>query len=121
MNIAIASAPAAQANLILTGTLLTTAEANTTHTTPLTVKNALIGGSFAAAAGKVDSAATVPTPAALRAIGGGPVGASTLNTAYIREDLDGLIVLAPGAVVSLQSMTTAVSVVASVYWAEIPV
>lgn len=119
--VAIASAPAAQANLILTGTLLTTAEAATTHTTALTVKNSFIGSSFAVAKGLVDSAATVPTPAALRAIGGGPVGAVTLNTAYIREDLDGLIQLAPGCVISLQAMTTAISVVASIVWEEIPV
>src|SRR5688572_18908507 len=38
--IAQVSAPAAQANYILTGTLLTTASANTTHTTALVVKNA---------------------------------------------------------------------------------
>lgn len=119
--VAIASAPAAQANLILTGSLLTTANANTTHTTPLIVKNAAIGAGNAAGFGLVDSAATVPTPAALRAIGGGPVAGSTLNSAYIREDLDGIIMLAPGCVISLQAMTTAVSVVASICWEEVPI
>jgi len=118
--IAVASAPGAQSNMILTGTLLTTANANTTHTTPLTVKNALIGTS-GIGAGLADSAATVPTPAALRAIGGGVIGAAALNTMYIRDDIDGIIMLAPGCVISLQAMTTAMSVVASLTWEEVPV
>lgn len=116
--VALASAPAAQSNLVLTGNTLTTAEANTTHTTPLTVKNALISGSVSNAKGKVDSAATVPTPAILRAIGGGPVAGSSISPAYIREDLDGIMILAPGTVVSLQAVTTAISVVASIVWYE---
>lgn len=119
--IAIASAPAAQSNLILTGNILTTAAAATTHTTPLIVKNALIGSPNTTAVGLVDSAATVPTPAALRPIGGGPVATGTTASAYIREDLDGIITLAPGCVISLQAMTTAISVVACVYFEEQPV
>ncbi len=119
--IAQASAPAAQANFVLTGTLLTTAAANTTHTTPLTVKNALIGSAFAVGQGLLDSAATVPTPAAIRSIGGGVVGATTISTAYIRDDIDGILILAPGCVISLQAMTTAITVVASMTWREVPV
>lgn len=121
ISIAIASAPAAQANLILTGTLLTTAAANTTHTTPLVVKNALIGSAFAVGVGLCDSAATVPTPAALRAIGGGPAATGSVNTAYICDNLDGIITLAPGCVISLQAMTTAITVVASIVWEESPI
>lgn len=119
--IAIASAPAAQANLALTGNILTTANAATTHTTPLIVKNALIGSPFAVGAGLVDAAATVPTPAVVRPIGGGPVATGTIASAYIREDLDGLIILSPGCVISLQSLTTAISVVAGIYFEEVPV
>ena len=118
--VAIASPPAAQSNLILTGTLLTTANANTTHTTPLTVKNCFIGTSAASAKGLVDSAATVPTPAAIRSIGGGPVAASSITPPYIREDLDGIIILSPGCVISLQAITTAISVQASIVWREDP-
>ncbi len=117
--VAIASAPGAQSNLVLTGNILTTAAAATTHTTPLIVKNALIS-SGVTGQGLLDSAATVPTPAALRAIGGGVVGATTLNTAFIRDVLDGLLTLAPGCVISLQAMTTAISVVASITWRETP-
>jgi len=115
------TAPAAQANYILTGTLLTTASANTTHTTALTVKNAHIGSGNAAGVGLCDSAATVPTPAAIRSIGGGPVGATTISPPYICDNIDGLLWLAPGCVISLQAMTTAVTVVASITWQEVPI
>ncbi|MDD5199268.1 MAG: hypothetical protein PHC88_05640 [Terrimicrobiaceae bacterium] len=118
--VALITAPAAQANLVLTGNILTTAAAATTHTTALVVKNALISGGVAGQ-GLCDSAATVPTPAAIRSIGGGPVGAVTINAPYIRDDIDGLLALAPGCVISLQSMTTAITVVASITWEEVPV
>jgi hypothetical protein len=118
--VALASAPAAQANLILTGTLLTTAAANTTHSVALVVKNALIGSTITGQ-GLLDSGATVPAPAALRAIGGGPVAASSITPPFIRDLIDGLIQLAPGCVISLQAMTTAISVVASIMWREVPV
>ncbi len=119
VNVALASAPGAQSNLILTGNILTTAAAATTHTVALVVKSAVIGGPAVATA-LCDSSATVPTPAALRAIGGGPAATGSVTTAYIRDDIDGLIVLAPGCVISLQAMTTAISVVASIYWEEYP-
>ncbi len=113
------TAPSAQANYVLTGSLLTTAAANTTHTTALIVKNAYISG--VAGVGLCDSAATVPTPAAIRSIGGGVVGATTISPPYICDNIDGLLILAPGCVISLQSMATAVTVVASITWREIPV
>lgn len=119
-NIAIASAPAAQANLIWTGNILTTAAAATTHTTPLVVKNSLISSSASAAVGLADSAATVPTPAALRAIGGGPVATGTVGSVYLADYVDGALVLAPGCVISIQAMTTAISAVISVEWEEVP-
>lgn len=121
IGIALASAPAAQANLILTGNILTTAAAATTHTTPLIVKNALIGSAFAAGVGLCDVAATVPTPAALRSIGGGPVAASSISPGFILDNVDGIVQLAPGCVISLQAMTTAITVLASITWVEVPI
>lgn len=119
-SIALATAPAGAAPLIWTGNLLTTAEAATTHTTPLTVKNCLIG-STVTGSGKADSAATVPTPAAIRAIGGGPVAGSSITPPYINEMIDGAIILTPGCCISIQCLTTAISAVISVVWREDPV
>lgn len=119
--VALASPPAAQSNLILTGTLLTTAAAATTHTLALITKNCLIGSAFPAAQGLLDVQATVPTPAAIRSIGGGPVAAASISPGFIRDILDGLLQLAPGCVISLQAMTTAITVLASITWREVPV
>lgn len=118
-NIALASAAAGIANLVWTGNILTTAAGLTTHTTPLVVKNALISGG-ATGVGLADSAATVPTPAIIRPIGGGPVAASSVGGVFIQDQVEGMLVLPPGCVISLQSLTTAVSVVAGVVWAELP-
>ena len=118
--VALASAPAGQSNLIWTGTLLTTASAATTHTTPLTTKNCFIGSSFTAASCLIDSAATVPTPAAIRAIPGGPVAAASVVSPYIEQKVGGIMILAPGCVISVQAMTTAISAVATIVWREDP-
>lgn len=97
------------------------------HTTPLTVAATLIG-SGAAAVAKVDSAATLPAvPTALRPIGLAQITFGTAATAglaqvpTIKEVFDGSIVLAPGTSVSLATITTAISVLASFTWAETPI
>lgn len=110
-------------NFVLTGTLLTTASANTTHTTPLIVKNAFVGGPITTspAGALADSAATVPTPAVMRSIGGGVLAGSGIVTAPICDNIDGLIWLAPGCVISLQAMANASTAVSSIYWEERPV
>jgi len=122
LKVALMTAPAGASTLFWTGTLLTTAEAATTHTTPLVVKNCAIGNStFAASACKADSAATVPAPTIIRAIGGGPVAASSITPPYISDDVDGALWLCPGTVISVQCLTTAICAICTAMWEEVPV
>lgn len=116
--VGIATAPAGAATLSLAaGTLSTTA---VTHTTPETVRNAFIGNT-STGQGLVDRAATLPAaPVIVRALTG-PVAASSISPPYIRDDVDGAIILAPGTSLSLSADTTAVSTIASIMWAELPV
>lgn len=119
--VALASLPAGAAPLILTGNT-NPAGAATTHTTPLTPQSALIG-SGATPVGKVDSAATIAAATIIRALPGGPaatVAASTTFPPVIIDEIAGAIILQPGTCISLQCLTTAISVVASFEWEEIP-
>ena len=123
--VSLASLPAGQSTLILAGA--TSAVLGTvTQTTPLTPRAAFIGGaSSVSPVGLVASAATLPTGGntALRVLGGGPaatVAGSTAFPPFIKDEVGGLIVLAPGAFISLQCLTTAITVVASMVWEEIP-
>ena len=93
-----------------------------THTTALTVRPALLSGGGAAGGGVglADSAATLPNvPVALRAIPGGPVATGTLNSAFIRDEFGGLVVLGPGSSINTFALTTAISALISVWWAEV--
>lgn len=119
-TIATASAPIAQANYIWTGNALNTAEAETIHTTPLVVQNAYISGPVPTGVGLADSAATVPTPTVLRSIGGGPVAPGMVTSPLINDEVDEMMILAPGTVVSIQAMTTSISAVITVYWRVLP-
>jgi hypothetical protein len=115
--IAITTAPAAASTLVLAANVNTVAAA-VTQTTPLTVRNALLGTS-GTGNGLAASAVTLPAaPVVIRAIGGGCVGASTINTVPIVENIDGSIVLTPGTAVSVNSITTAVSAIISMVWEE---
>ena len=120
--VAIASLPAGQSTLILTGNpSATTTEP--THTTPLVVRNSLIS-SGAAAVGKADSAATIGAATILRIIGAGTAATVATSTAFppfIRDEVAGLIILAPGTCISLQALTTALTVVSSIMWEEVPI
>jgi putative intracellular protease/amidase len=120
--VSIASLPAGQASLVLIGGSSTTA---VTQTTPIVFKNSLLGGSGATGVALVASVATLPAAsfAINRIIGGGPaatIAASTSFPAFIRDEVAGLIVLYPGSFISLQAVTTAVSVMASISWEELP-
>lgn len=116
--VAIATAPAAASTLHLCfGPQSAT---NVVHTTPGVIIPGVVGTPVKGQA-FVDTSATLPaTPVIVRAIGGGCVGASTINTAFIKDDIDGGIILPPGTSINIASLTTAVSVVASFVWAEVP-
>jgi len=90
-----------------------------TLTTPLTVQNAILAGTVAAAGkGKACSAATtVGTPVWVRQLGG-PVAASQVNPPYIRDDVDGQLILPPGTSIQLGYTTTAAVGFGSITWQE---
>lgn len=122
VGVSLGSLPAGQSSLILTGAFDITQTA-TVHTTPLTPRNARLGLDKAGQ-GKVDSAATIPTPAIVRVLGGGPAATVATSTAFppfISEPIDGAIQLEPGTCISLQALTTAITVLASIFWREAPI
>jgi len=125
VNVSIASLPAGQYSLILAGATSATLGA-VTHTTPLTVRGAYIGGSNQlTSVALVDSAATLPAGGntildVLPGGGAATMAASTSYPPFIAYDCAGRFCLAPGAFISIQALTTAVSVLASVQWEEIP-
>lgn len=120
LMVALGTAPAGVSVLALVGSK--GPAASVTHTTPMTTgfTNALLGGGNASVA-LVDTAATIPTPATFRSVPGGVVAASSISTPFIKDNIDGALVLAPGTVISLQAYTTAISVIAGLTWEEVPV
>ncbi len=90
-----------------------------THTTPVTVQNALLAGTQGVAGvGKVDSSATtVGTPVFVRFLNG-PVAASQISPSYIRDDVDGALILVPGTSIQLAFLTTAALGLGSITWLE---
>ena len=122
IQVAVASLPAGQSSLILTGSNVTTAT-TVVHTTPLTVRNAFLGSAPTSGVGLVDSAATIPAANIFRVLGTGTaatVAASTAFPPFVKDETSGILMLAPGTVISLQALTTALSVVASIIWEELP-
>jgi hypothetical protein len=118
--VALLTAPAGVSSLILTGHPTVQPTANV-HTTPLVIKNALLGQPSTAVA-TADSAATLPSaPTILRPVGGGPVATGSVTAPFIKDEIAGAIVLAPGTSIGLQALTTAISVIASMTWEEFPI
>lgn len=120
IQVALATAPAGISNIHLEANAAVQGTA-VTHTTPLTVVNALLGANTLGV-GLADSAATLPaTPTVIRAIGGGPVATGSVAAPFIYDDVAGQIIIGPGTNVSLGYVTTAISVIASFFWAELPI
>lgn len=120
--VAIAAAVTGVANVVLTANVNPIAAA-TAHTTPLTVRNALLGAS-GTAVGLADSSATLPVaPSIIRPLMGWHwVTAGTPTTGlFVKDQLEGSVVVAPGCTVSIQGLTVAHTVLASIMWEEVPV
>lgn len=120
--VGISTSTTASAGVILTGGAQVAAIA----TNLVTVQNAYMGGSGSTTKAVVSSGATILTATQLRAIW--DTGLATSATAptpapmpFIKDQVDGAILIGPGQVVSLQAITTAISVIASMTWEEIPV
>lgn len=119
-QIAPTSAPAGVSSLVWAANVNTVAAA-VTQTTPLTVRNALLGAG-STAVGLAASAVTLPAaPVVVRAVGGGPVATGSINSAFIQDEIAGGLVLAPGTALSLSALTTAISAVISVVWEEVAI
>jgi hypothetical protein len=90
-----------------------------THTTPINqVQSGLLVGNSTESVAHVDAAATtVGTPVFVRMLGG-PVAASQINPPYIRDDVDGAIILVPGTSVQLAYVTTAAVGLGFFTWTE---
>ena len=122
VQVAQSSAAAAATSQLSLAANVNTVAAAVVHTTPLTVRPALLGGSQSAV-GLADSSATLPAaPVAIRVLHAPSVSA-TATTAIppvLNFQIDGEVVLSPGTAVSL-SNSAALSAWASMYWAEIPI
>lgn len=98
----------------------TVSSTQVTHGTPINaVQNAILAGTQGVVGvGKVDSAATtVGTPVFIRTLGG-PVAASQISPPYIRDDIDGSLILPPGTSVQLAFLTTAAVGLGYISWVE---
>lgn len=117
VSVALASAPAGIASVhIAYGPKSTTA---VTQTTALTVRSGLLESGVGV--GLAASATTLPAvPVAIRPVGGGPVATGSVTSGFMTDYIDGQIVIPPGSSLSLGYVTTAISVVAGMTWAELP-
>jgi len=97
---------------------------NVTHTTPITVRSSFVGVG-ATGTGLADSSSTMPTAPTLHTIlGAGLTGAvTTVPVVFSYYDLDGSIVLPPGAYMCTYTSTVcaASSGHFSVSWEEVPI
>jgi hypothetical protein len=124
LGVAVVGAPAALSAIgIMAGFLATGV---VTHTTPLTPLSTFINTAVATGIGKADAAATlVGTPVIVMPLGVTPITGATaqvINPPVILNtyDLKGSIILPPGAWAALYT-STALSVIAGLTWAEVPV
>jgi hypothetical protein len=118
-SVAQATAPAGISNMHYEGTLTSQTTA-VTNTTPVAIFNSLFGNTSIAASGSSRAATLPATPVAVRALGGGPVATGSLTSGFTCDDIAGLMILGPGTYLGLGYLTTAISVVASFYWSELP-
>jgi hypothetical protein len=117
--VAVATAPAGVANMHYEGTLSTQSTAPSSNTAN-TVFNNLFGNTSIAASASYNVSTLPANPVAVRALGGGPNATGSVTTPFIVDDIAGLMILGPGTYLGLGYLTTAISVVASFSWAELP-
>lgn len=117
--VALATAPAGAATIGLAANTAMQAVIPTSLTAETVVNNQL--GNASVGVAQVWRAATLATaPTFIRAMGGGPVAASSISPAFIRDELAGQVVLLPGTLVTPNYLTTAINALTSAAWAELP-
>jgi hypothetical protein len=117
--VAVATAPAGVSNMHYEGTLTFQPTACTAGTA-LTTFSTLFGSGLSSVGLAKTATSTPNTPVAVRALGGGPNATGSVTTPFIVDDIAGQIILGPGTYLGLGYLTTAISVVASATWAELP-
>lgn len=117
VRVSVHAAPAAASDLMLAyGSVTETAPSSTTDATMVSAKV----GTTAAPVGRCYRIATLATaPTACRYLGS-VIAASSTAFVQVVDDVDGAIVLTPGACVSIQA-TTAISILASFTWKEVAI
>jgi hypothetical protein len=119
--IALGSAPGGISTIHHEGAFPPLSRTAVTQGTPSTVYNSLIGNA-AIGAGLAATAATIAiAPVAIRQVGLGVNATGSATTfGYSVDDIAGSLILQPGTFLGLGYLTTAVNVMASYHWAEIP-
>jgi hypothetical protein len=96
-----------------------------THTTPILAGAAGFQNMLTGQAGStktlVDSVATVPAPGALRPVAASVVTTTNAFSPYIKDQIDGALIIPPGGFVSFGALTTAMNILATLTWEEVPV
>lgn len=118
VNGALTTAPAGIATVVLAANVNPNAAA-VTQTTPLVVRSAKLGNATAANC-LAASAATLPAAPVVVMGLGGPVATGSVSQPQIFCELNGALAIEPGCAISLNSLTTAISGVWSMVWAEVP-
>jgi len=130
LNVAIQSLPAGACPLVLTGGAQPTVPGTWTLLTGTGNYNGVLSAYMGQGAPtrSVAQAASVGTTIGAAVIqrwipGGGAatLGSSIMWPPFIQDNIDGEIVMGPGQVISLQCLTTAITVGASLSWEEVPV
>jgi hypothetical protein len=118
--VAVATAPAGISNMHYEGTNIPQPLAPTSVTSN-TVTSGMLGQNSTGVSQSYNVATLPFTPTVIRALGGGPNATGSVTTPFIVDDMGGILVLTPGTYLGLGALTTAISVVASFHWAELPV
>ncbi len=116
------STAAAATNWVALAANVNPTAAAVVHTTPVTLRNALLG-SGASSVAFADSAATLPTaPVVIRALHAPSISATATTAVppFIKDEVAGAVIVAPGTAISLTS-SAAFSAIASFTWAELPI
>lgn len=117
VGFALCVAPAGEASIGIFGGY--DVDAELTHTTPLAVYNGYLLGPHGQA--NADAAATLPTaPLWIEAYMGGFTDATLPSTSPVIVDVDGAIIVPPGAYVGIGALTV-VHAFASMMWEEIEI
>ena len=117
---ALTSAPAGAATLGLAMDFGLPSSTGVTHTAALSPGPINLKTGKSNSVALADSSATLPnTPVFVRPVGGGPVATGSIESAFIRDEIDGAIVIPEGASIATFSLTTAISVMSALLFAEI--